>query len=62
MNLYDIVELATDRPEDGLLAGATGTIVDDYHGSDEYEVEFVDDNGKTIALTTLRGDQLRTRT
>jgi hypothetical protein len=61
MNLYDVVELAEDLPNEGLRAGATGAIVDDYPGSADFEVEFTDDDGRTLALTTLRGDQLRPR-
>lgn len=61
MNLYQVVELAVDLPHEGLRAGAVGTIVDDYLGSLEYEVEFTDDEGRTVALTALRPDQLRPR-
>ncbi|HEV7651757.1 MAG TPA: DUF4926 domain-containing protein [Actinophytocola sp.] len=61
MNLYDVVELAVDLPDEGLRAGAVGTIVDDYAGSGEFEVEFTDDAGRTLALTALRADQLRAR-
>jgi hypothetical protein len=61
MNLYDVVELAVDLPDEGLHAGAVGTIVDDYAGSDEFEVEFTDESGRTLALTALRADQLRAR-
>jgi hypothetical protein len=61
MNLYDVVELAVDLPDEGLRAGAAGTIVDDYPGSADFEVEFVDDDGRTLALLTLPGDQLRPR-
>jgi uncharacterized protein DUF4926 len=61
MNLYDVVELAVDLPDEGLRAGAVGTIVDDYAGSDEFEVEFADESGRTLALTALRADQLRAR-
>lgn len=61
MNLYDVVELAVDLPAEGLRAGAIGTIVDDYAGTAEYEVEFTDDDGRTVALTALRADQLRPR-
>jgi hypothetical protein len=59
MKLYDVVELAVDLPDDGLRAGAIGTIVDEYPES--YEVEFADDDGRTIALTALRPEQLRAK-
>ena len=61
MNLYDVVELAEDLPDEGLRAGTLGTIVDDYPGSADFEVEFADGDGRTLALLTLRGDQLRPR-
>jgi Domain of unknown function (DUF4926) len=57
VKLHDVVELAWDLPEEGLSAGDTGTIVDVYSAG--YEVEFVDDNGRTRALTALRPDQVR---
>ncbi|MBK1788310.1 DUF4926 domain-containing protein [Prauserella cavernicola] len=63
MKLYDIVELTVDRPEDDLTAGMAGTIVDEHPSGqnppEAYEVEFVDNNGKTIALIVLRPDQIR---
>jgi len=58
MQLYDVVELTVDRPDDGLRSGAVGTIVDAYT-NDEYEVEFADGDGRTIALAALHADQLR---
>jgi uncharacterized protein DUF4926 len=61
MNLFDVVELAVDLPEEGLRAGAVGTIVDDYAGSAAFEVEFTDGDGRTLALSTLRAGQLRER-
>jgi hypothetical protein len=59
MHLYDVVELAVDLPDRGLRAGATGAIVDEYPGSTNYEVEFTDDDGRTLALLTLPADHLR---
>jgi hypothetical protein len=59
MKLFDVVKLAVDVPEEGLQAEAVGTIVDEYAGSQEFEVEFTDGNGRTIALTALRIDQLQ---
>jgi hypothetical protein len=60
VQLLDVVTLVEDRPEDGLAAGARGTVV---HVHDEperaYEVEFLDPAGRTTAVLTLRPDQLR---
>ncbi len=59
MKLFDVVELVVDVPEEGLRAGAVGTIVDEYTESQQFEVEFTDGNGRTIALMALRSDQLQ---
>ena len=60
MDLFDVVELTEPRPESGLTAGAIGTIV---HVFDQprraYEVEFVDEDGSTIATETLLPEQVR---
>lgn len=52
--LLDVVELIRDIPERHLPAGARGVIVDIY-GQDKYEVEFVGENGGTLALLALNG-------
>ncbi|CCH33090.1 DUF4926 domain-containing protein [Actinosynnema sp. NPDC047251] len=59
MRLHEIAELVVDLPEHDLRSGAVGTVVDEY--PTDYEVEFVDDDGRTTALLTLRPDQLRFR-
>jgi hypothetical protein len=56
----DVVTLADDIPEDGLKAGAIGTIVDVFHKpKTAYEVEFSADDGVTITMATLTADQIR---
>lgn len=51
---YDVVALIKDRPEDKLKKGDKGAIVMVHIQPNEaYEVEFVDDLGKTKALLTL---------
>lgn len=57
MRVLDVVATKVDVPNEGLVAGQVGTIVEELAG-DAYEVEFVDSNGKTYALTPLRADQL----
>ena len=54
--LFDIVELLLDLPDNELQTGAQGTIVECYD-NDAYEVEFSDSNGETIALCTLSPKQ-----
>jgi hypothetical protein len=60
MELLDVVVLLEDKPDDGLAAGSIGTIV---HVFDRprhaYEVEFVDDEGTTIATATFLPEEIR---
>jgi Domain of unknown function (DUF4926) len=47
--MFDVVRLTTDLPEDGLTAGAEGTIIEVYEKPEPaYEVEFTD--GTTVAV------------
>jgi hypothetical protein len=56
----DVVVLLVDLPEQGLKAGAAGTVVHVFHRPRlAYEIEFVDEDGATIALTPLTPDQVR---
>ena len=59
-SILEVVQLQQDFPNLSLFRGSTGTIVDAYIDPHEaYEVEFCDDRGVTIALLTLRSEQLR---
>ena len=53
VKLLDVVALLEDRPQEGLLSGQVGTIVE-VHSPDGFEVEFLDGQGRTIALATLK--------
>jgi hypothetical protein len=54
----DVVRLRGDRPEDGLRAGAEGTIVHVFtRPNTAYEVEFADEDGQTVAMLPLTEDQ-----
>jgi hypothetical protein len=55
--LLDVVALTEDLPALGLRAGQVGTVVEVY-GSDTFEVEFCDDEGRTYALHPIPGSQL----
>jgi hypothetical protein len=60
MELLDVVTLAADLPEEGLRAGAIGTIVHVFERPRRaYEVEFVDREGQTVAMVTLGPEQIR---
>ena len=54
----DSVVLACDLPEHGLKRGDVGTVVL-VHAGAGYEVEFMTLDGETLAVVTLREEQLR---
>lgn len=59
--LYDRVKLKAAIPAEGLSAGALGTIVLVFDAPKRaYEVEFLDDQGGTIALVTLEPEAVET--
>jgi hypothetical protein len=57
IKLLDVVALLKGKPEYKLLRGQIGTIVERYSNT-EFEVEFSDNNGKTISLLTLSTDEI----
>ncbi|KLL09778.1 MULTISPECIES: DUF4926 domain-containing protein [Protofrankia] len=60
MELLEIVATLVDLPEYGIKAGDTGTVVHIFDRPRRaYEVEFVDEDGATVAAVTLRSDQVR---
>ena len=50
--LFDIVELLSDIPKLNLKTGDRGAIVEKYSDRD-YEIEFTNKDGETVALCTL---------
>ncbi|MEV1017066.1 DUF4926 domain-containing protein [Micromonospora sp. NPDC049801] len=59
LELYDVVELREPIPEEELPAGSVGTVVHIFSGPPAaYEVEFADADGRTVAMVTLRADQV----
>ncbi|MBQ0978090.1 MULTISPECIES: DUF4926 domain-containing protein [Micromonospora] len=59
LELYDVVELREAIPGEELPAGATGAVVHVFNGPPPaYEVEFADADGRTVAMVTLRADQV----
>ena len=50
--LFDAIELLVDLPEENLRAGVRGAIVERYEDG-KYEVEFTNEEGETLALSTL---------
>jgi Domain of unknown function (DUF4926) len=55
--LLDIVALKEDIPEESLIAGQVGTIIE-LLAPEVYEIEFSDDNGQTYAMLPLHSHQL----
>ena len=55
----DIAVLTCDLPEHGLAAGDIGTVVLVHDEGKGYEVEFMTLDGETIAVATLRAEQVR---
>lgn len=55
---HDTVVLNRDLEERGLCAGDLGAVVE-VHAPDGLEVEFVAASGRTTAVITLRGDDVR---
>jgi hypothetical protein len=55
--LLDVVALLNDAPEEKLVRGQVGTIVEEL-SRDVYEVEFSDNDGRTYATITLPASQL----
>lgn len=54
--LFDVIELLVDLSEYNLRAGNQGAIVECYNDA-QYEVEFTDSDGETLALSTLSSEQ-----
>ncbi len=56
--LFDVIALTVDLPEENLWCGQVGAIVEVYENGKAFEVEFVDTKGVTYNLLTLRPDQM----
>ncbi|MBS0165291.1 MAG: DUF4926 domain-containing protein [Nitrospira sp.] len=57
IRLLDVVALTEDIPGHGLLRGQVGTVVESL-GPGVFEVEFVDNDGRTYATLPLKSSQL----
>ncbi|HOQ48102.1 MAG TPA: DUF4926 domain-containing protein [Bryobacteraceae bacterium] len=55
--MHSVVALLEDLPEQGLVRGQVGTVVETW-APGVYEVEFCDDNGKTYAMVAVKAEQL----
>jgi hypothetical protein len=57
IELLSVVAALEDVPQEGLMRGQVGTVVDRL-APGVFEVEFSDDSGRTYASLALRTDQL----
>ncbi len=57
IKLLDVVALLRGVPEKRLLRGQIGTVIECYSNT-EFEVEFSDNNEKTISMLTLSTDEI----
>jgi hypothetical protein len=57
IEMHSVVSMLEDLPEEGLIRGQVGTVVENW-APGVYEVEFCDDNGKTYAMVALKAGQL----
>ena len=57
IELLSVVAVVEDLPENGLVRGQVGTVVESW-APGVYEVEFSDDNGRTYAMVALKAGQL----
>jgi glutamine phosphoribosylpyrophosphate amidotransferase len=58
-NEFERVVLTEDLPELGLMRGDVGVIVMVHQDGKGYEVEFLTLAGETVAVETLRAQQIR---
>lgn len=57
IHVLDVVALTKDIPESSLLRGQVGTVVESL-SPEVFEVEFVDNEGRTYATLPLNSSQL----
>jgi hypothetical protein len=55
----DLAVLLCDVPDEGLVAGDVGAVVHVHGNGMAYMVEFMTEEGDTVAVITLEADQVR---
>jgi hypothetical protein len=55
----DTVVLSRDLTEHGLKQGDIGAVVHCYKGGESFEVEFITGQGETVAVVTLKTEDVR---
>jgi len=62
LNLFDVIRIEKPIPHKNLSIGDRGTILLIYEESNlplAYEIEFVNENGQSISVTTLTDEEVR---
>lgn len=57
IEMHSVVALVHDLPEEGLVRGQVGTVVENW-APGVYDVEFCDADGRTYAMVALKAEQL----
>ena len=57
IEMHAVVALLQDLPQEGLIRGQVGTVVESW-APGVYEVEFSDDDGRAYAMVALKAEQL----
>ncbi|MBI1790157.1 MAG: DUF4926 domain-containing protein [Acidobacteria bacterium] len=57
MEVLSVAALLENMPEEGLVRGQVGTVVENWTPG-VYEVEFSDDTGRTYAMVALKAEQM----
>jgi len=55
---HDVVTVTVDVPTEGLSAGDVGAIVHCYPDQNAFEVDFLDDQGRSKGVATVSGSHL----
>ena len=55
---HDVVALTEDVPSEGLRKGDVGAVVHCYQAGDIYEVEFIDEHGRTKRIASVPASRL----
>jgi Domain of unknown function (DUF4926) len=57
IEMLSVVALIEDLPEEGLVWGQVGTVVENW-ARGVYEIEFSDDTGRAYATVAMKAEQL----
>ena len=57
VNLFDVVELIVDLPQQRLYAGMQGTVLEAHGAGQAFEVEFSDEQGRVLSFLALSPEQ-----